>query len=153
MLCVQHAQQFALVDDENSAWRNRCSGAHPDRLARHASLAKKIIRAKHGDHCFFSGTINDSEFNAALLDVHDAIRSLTLRVDRFASAKFRQFSCHARCIEKQLWVENLHRFCGFLLHIQVEHGNTPLRSRSWVASNINKGVRSELSETGQTLFN
>ena|ERR1700740_2002972 len=106
MLCMEYAQQLAFLHDEKRGWCNGCSRPHPNRLARHASLAKKITRAEHRDHRFSSGTIYNGEFHAALLDVHDGIRSLALRIDRFVSPKFRNFSRHPGGVEKNLWVES-----------------------------------------------
>src|ERR1700687_5623279 len=123
MLCVEHAQQLVFFDDQKRGRRNRCSRAHPDRLARHASLAKKIARAKHRDYRFLSGPIHHREFHPALLDVHDALRRLTLRVNRFASPKFRNCSCHSSGIQKGLRVKRagLSIFLEFFwFHIQVE---------------------------------
>src|ERR1700747_1104631 len=105
MLCMECAQQVVFLHDQKCGWRNgRCS-AHANRLARHASLAKKITRAKHRDHRFSSGTIYNGEFHAALLDVHDAIRSLALRIDRFVSPKFCDFSRYSRGVEENQRVE------------------------------------------------
>src|SRR5713226_2743991 len=105
MLCVKSAQQFVFVDDQKSSRSNRRRRAHTYRLARHAPLAEKIIRTKHSDHGFFSGPINHGEFHATLLDIHDALRRLTLRVDGLASPKFRDFSRYPCRIEKHLRVE------------------------------------------------
>src|SRR6266436_8004733 len=103
--------------------RDGSSRPHPDRPARHAALAKKVSRAKHGDDCFFSGAIHHGEFHAALLDVPDAFRSLSLRVNRFAPSKFYNLSRHSCGIEEDLRVKRsgssvlLYCFC---FHIQVE---------------------------------
>src|SRR5690242_14861482 len=95
MLGMEYAQQLVFVNHEKRGWCNGGSRPHANRLARHAALAKKITWAKHPDYCFSSGSVYHGEFHAAPLDVHDAIRSLALRVDRFVSAKFRDFSRHA----------------------------------------------------------
>src|SRR5579864_3634553 len=105
MLCMEYAQQFVFLHDEKCGWRNGGSRPHPDRLACHAALAKKVSRTEHRDYRFFSGPIHHGELHAALLDVHDAIRSLTLRVNRFASPEFGNFSRHSCSIEEDLRVE------------------------------------------------
>src|SRR5258707_7534804 len=105
MHLLEYAQQFLFVDDENSGRCNRRCRAHPDRLARHASLAKKVTGAEHRHHRFLSGTVNHREFHAALLDVHDAVCCLPLRIDRFASSKLYNSSGDSRGIEEHLWVE------------------------------------------------
>src|SRR4029077_6369455 len=73
--------------------------------ARHAALAKKVSRAEHCDYRFFSGPIYHREFHATLLDVHDGIRSLTLRVNRFAPSKLCNFSRNSCGIEEDLRIE------------------------------------------------
>src|SRR6266849_7747837 len=91
MLFVEHPQHLVFFDDQKGGWRYGSRCPHPDRLARHASLAKKVTRAEHCDHRFLSRPVYHREFHSALLDVHDAIRSLALRVDRFVSPKFCNF--------------------------------------------------------------
>lgn len=123
MLGMEYAQQFVFLHDQKCGWCNgRCS-AHSNRLARHASLAKKITGAKHRDYCFSSGSVYHGEFHAALLDVHDTIRGLALRIDRFVSPKFCNLSRHPGGVEKNLRVESADPsiFCEFLwFHIQAE---------------------------------
>src|ERR1700756_250245 len=123
MLCVKYAQKFVFVDDQKSGRRNRRPRAHTHRLPRHASFTKKVIRTKHGDHGFFSGPIDHGKFHATLLNIHNAVGRLTLRVDRLASAELSYFSRHSRGIEKHLRIERTNplRFCGFpFQHTQVE---------------------------------
>src|SRR5205823_6026992 len=123
MLCMEYAQQFVFLHDQKCGWCDgRCS-AHPNRLARHASLAKKITGAKHRDHRFSSGTIYNGEFHAALLDVHYALRSLTLRINRFAPPKFCNFSRYSPGVEENLRVERVDLSILLLFvwfHIQAE---------------------------------
>src|SRR5579864_549776 len=107
MLCMEDAQQFIFLNDEKCGWCNGCSRPHANRLARHAALAKEITWAKHRDHRFSSGSVYHGEFHAALLDVHDAIRSLALRIDRFVSPKFCNFSRHPGGVEENLRVESV----------------------------------------------
>ena len=104
MFCMEHAQQFSFLNDQDCGWRNGRSRAHSNRLARHATLAKKVIRAKHRNHCFLAGPIHHREFHAALLNVHDAVGCLPLRINRFAFPKIRNVSCHPCGIEKDLRV-------------------------------------------------
>src|SRR5713226_10068795 len=135
MLRVEYAQQFVFLNDEKCGGGNGCSRAHPNRLARHAAFAKKVARAKHGDYRFFSGPIHHGEFYAPLLDVHHAIRGLTLRVDRFASPEICNFPRPSCGIEKVLRVERvgLSIFLVFFwFHIRMEtpslhgHSTAPL---------------------------
>src|SRR5438876_4459918 len=79
MLCMEYAQQLVFLNHEKCGWCNGCSRPHPNRLARHAALAKKITWAKHRDYRFSSGSVYHGKFHASPLDVHDAIRSLALR--------------------------------------------------------------------------
>src|SRR6266446_5408652 len=132
---VEHAQQFVFLNDEKCGEGNGCSRAHPNRLARHAALAKKVTRAKHGDYGFFSGPIHHGKFHAALLNVHDALCGLALRVNGFASPKLGNLSSHSCGIEKVLRVERaaLSIFLAFFgFHIQLEtpsvhgHSTAPL---------------------------
>src|SRR5437773_5968266 len=102
MLCMEYAQQLVFLNHEKCGWCNGCSRPHPNRLARHAALAKKITWAKHRDYRFSSGSVYHGKFHASPLDVHDAIRSLALRVDRFVSPKFCNFSRHAGGVEENL---------------------------------------------------
>src|ERR1051325_8749117 len=123
MLCMEFAQQFVFLHDQKCGWCNGRGSAHPNRLARHASLAKKITRAKHRDHRFSSGTIYNREFHAPLLDVHYALRGLTLRVNRFAPPKFCNFSRYSRGVEENLRVERVDPSILLLFvwfHIQAE---------------------------------
>ena len=107
MLCMEYAQQLVFLNHEKCGWCNGCSRPHPNRLARHAALAKKITWAKHRDYRFSSGSVYHGKFHASPLDVHDAIRSLALRVDRFVSPKFCNFSRHAGGVEENLRVERV----------------------------------------------
>jgi len=120
MLGVEHAEHFVFLDDEDRGGRNGGSRAHADRLARHASLAKKVARTEHGDDGFLSGAIDHGELHAALLDVHDAIGGRSLRIDRFASAKFGNFSRHSGGIEEDLRVERLQLVGFFSFAIQAK---------------------------------
>src|SRR5690242_1311815 len=108
MLGMEYAQQLVFVNHEKRGRCNGCSRPHPNRLARHAALAKKITWAKHPDYCFSSGPVHHGEFHAAPLDVHNAIRSLALREDRFVSAKFCDLSRHTGGVEENLRVERVH---------------------------------------------
>src|SRR6266849_236246 len=123
MLCMEYTQQLVLLDYQKRGWRHGRSRPHPDRLARHAALAKKVARPKHCDDRFFSGPIHYGEFHTALLDIHDALRRLTLRVNRFASSKFCNSSRHPCGIEEDLRVKcsgsSILFYC-FWFHIQVE---------------------------------
>jgi len=151
MFGVEHAQQLFFLDDKKGSRCNRCSCSHPDRLARHASLAKKVIRAKHRDDRFLSKPIHHGQFHAALLDVHYAVRSVALRVDWFAPAKFRNFSRHPCSTEKVLGAERVGvpiflEFSWF--HIQME---TPaLYGRSTASLSLPKGFPPELSKRVQS---
>jgi len=84
MLCMEHAQHLVFLNDQKRGGCSGCSRAHPNHLARHAALSKKVTRAKHRDHRFLAGPIHNGKFHAALLDVHDAISSIALREDRFS---------------------------------------------------------------------
>src|SRR6266850_11733 len=150
MLRMEHAQQLVFLNDQKCGWCNGCSRAHPDRLARHAALAKKIARAKHRDHRFLSGPIHHGEFHAALLDIHDAIRGLTLRVNWFASPKIRNFSRHTCGIEKGLRVERAVPSIFFVFawfHIQME---PPLQGRSTPDSSLPRRFLPELYKREQS---
>jgi len=107
MLRVKGAQQLFLL---NYKQRGRCyrgSRAHTDRLARHASLAEEVCRAKHGHDRFLASSIHDSQFHAAALNVHHGLGSIALRINRLASTIFLNFSGHAGRIEKILCIERV----------------------------------------------
>jgi hypothetical protein len=78
MLGMEHAQQLIFLDHKKSGWRDGGGRAHPEGLARHASLAQKIARAEHRDDGFFSGPIHHRQFDAALLNVHHIVRCIAL---------------------------------------------------------------------------
>jgi hypothetical protein len=97
---VEHAQQLVFMDDKKGEWCHGCCRAHPDRLPRPTSFAEEVRRAKHGDDGFLPGNIYNGKFHAALLDVHDRFRSITLESDGFPSAIFDNLSRQTRCRER-----------------------------------------------------
>src|SRR5579859_7600311 len=105
MLGMEHSKQFVLLHNQNRGRCNGCRRSHPNRLASHAALAKKITWTKHRDYRFFSGSIHNGKFHPALLDVHDTISSIPLRENRFVPSIFSNFSRNSRRIEKDLRVE------------------------------------------------
>src|SRR6266478_1700453 len=105
MFRMQDAQQFRFLNYKKSGWRNGASRAHADGLPGHASLAKKVGRAKHRNHGFLAGAIHHGQFHAALLDVHDGGSGFSLRVNGFAPAVVHYFSCHAGSVEKSLSIK------------------------------------------------
>lgn len=100
MLCVEHAQHFVFVDGQNGSRYVRGSRALADQLTRHAALAKKIARTKHGHHRFPARPIHDGESYGTFLNVHDAIRGVALREDPLGSPKSGNLSRHPRGVEK-----------------------------------------------------
>src|SRR6266436_5023355 len=151
MFRVEHAQQFVFLNDEKCGWCNGCSRAHPNRLARHASFAKKVTWTKHGDYRFFPGPIHHGEFHASLLHVHDGICSFSLRVNRFPSPIIFNFSRHPCGIEEDLWVERIDPSIlldCFRFHIQLE---TPsLHGRSTPALTLPRRLIPGLYNKGQS---
>src|SRR6266850_652194 len=141
MLRVEHAQQFVFLNDEKCGWCNGRGRSHPNRLARHASLAKKVTWTKHGDYRFFPGPIHHGEFHTAPLHVHDALCGLSLRVNRFTSPVIDNFSRHSCGIEEDLRVErvDLSILLGlFRFHIQMETPSTwSLHARSYLTKETN----------------
>src|SRR5207253_8642633 len=128
MLCMEYAQQLVFLNHEKCGWCNGCSRPHPNRLARHAALAKKITWAKHRDYRFSSGSVYHGKFHASPLDVHDAIRSLALRVDRFVSPKFCNFSRHAGGVEENLRVERETNRSTRKARLRIDRKSTRLNS-------------------------
>src|SRR4029077_19341634 len=121
--------------------------SHPDRLAGHAALAKKVSWAKHGDHRLFSGPIHHGEFYAALLDIHDAIRCFTLRVNRFASSKFCNFSRYPCGVEEHLRVERIgNSILGYLFGFHFLMEAPYLQDDSAPASNLTSRPLLKLSK-------
>ena len=152
MLCVQHAQQLIFSDDKQGSWRYGRSRAHAKRLARHASLAKKVSGAKHGNNGFLSGPVHHGKFHAAILDIHDGIRGVALRVDRFISPISNNFSLHPGGVEKDLRVEKVG--LSILLsciwfHIQIEAPTTARRSTP--TSILPKGIPKKLYKSEQNM--
>jgi hypothetical protein len=92
MLALKYAQHFFFFDDKDCRQCNGASCAHPERLVRHAALAKKIAWTKYRNNSFPACSVNNEEFHATLLNVHYAIRRITLREDGLGTPKFRDFS-------------------------------------------------------------
>src|ERR1700730_692760 len=122
MLGVEDPQQFVFLHHQKRGWSYGGCRAHPDGLARHASLAKKVAWAEHRHDGFLSGSVHHREFHSPLLDVHDSLRSFTLGVDGFTPAVFDDFSRHPCGIEKHSRTEGVavSILSGFLwFHTQV----------------------------------
>src|SRR5579859_1665320 len=125
MLGMEHSKQFVLLHNQDRGWCNGYRGAHPNRLASHTALAKKITWTKHRDYRFFSGSIHNGKLHASLLDVHDAIRSVSLRENRFVPSIFSNFSRNSSRFEKDLRVER----AGLAIFLVVIWFHTQMRKQ------------------------
>ena len=73
MLLVKQANHLLLLDDQDPG-RPHCRGSrHAHRLSGQGSLAKKLAGAQHRDNCLFARFGEYRDFDAPLLNVHDAI--------------------------------------------------------------------------------
>src|ERR1700741_5423750 len=106
MLLVKHPGHFILVNDEHSARCNRRGIPHAHRLTCQASLAKEVLRSQNVDDRLLASFIDDGEFHAAFLYIHDAFGRGTLNKDNLVflySLAFLATSAESR----KAWTLNL----------------------------------------------
>src|SRR5580693_6586228 len=102
---MEQAEHVFLLDEQKRGRGEGGCGSHADRLAGHAAFAKKVGRTKHGEHSFFPCGVDDRKFYAALLNIEDGVRFVTLGEDSLASPILSNFPRYSRSLEKSLWVE------------------------------------------------
>ncbi len=81
MFGVENAHHLVFSNDQYGRGCNRRGRPHADILTCQASLAKEIAGAQYRNDCLFANLIDNGQFYAAFLDIHDARGGLTLRVD------------------------------------------------------------------------
>src|SRR5271167_4794686 len=106
MLLVKHASHLRSFNNQQSGRRNRASRPHANRLASHASLAKKVAGTKNGHNGLFADRTEHGELYAAPLIVKDRAGRLTLSVDARGSLKLDRSSLHTSRIEKGFGVKS-----------------------------------------------
>src|SRR6202171_2351591 len=77
---VEGADHLFFLNGEHSRWCERGRRLPTTRQTRPAPSPKKVTRSKHRHDCFFTVRIDNSQFHAALLNVHHMRSWVTLRV-------------------------------------------------------------------------
>ena len=108
VLPVQHLDHLLLLDDEDTARRDRLGAPDANGLSRETSLAKEIARAQHGHDRFSAGRGEHRELDAALLDVHHGVALIALREDHLGRPILHDPLRQSGRIEKGLGVERGH---------------------------------------------
>ena len=78
MFLVQHSLHQRLLDPEEAAIFDGCSGCHAQLLTGKASLAEEVSGAQCGDDRFFVLSGNNRELRLAFADIEYGIRRLPL---------------------------------------------------------------------------
>jgi hypothetical protein len=105
MLFVEHANHFALFDNQDGGGRYSSGCGHAAGLASEASFAKKITGAENRDDGFPAGLVDHGKLHAAFLNVHNVFSGIALDENGFFLGELADFSAETGGIEEALHIK------------------------------------------------